>query len=76
MERWIWIDPEVLRAVHEEQLVEHGGAAGIRDQELFESALARPRQVDAYGLPEGGDPTAADLAAFYLHGLAPNHPIS
>jgi len=74
MERWIWIDPEVLRAVHEEQLVEHGGAVGIRDQELFESALARPRQVDAYGLPEGGDPTAADLAAFYLHGLARNHP--
>jgi len=74
MKRWIWIDPEVLLAVHEEQLAEHGGAGGIRDQKLFESALARPQQVDAYGLPEGGEPAAADLAAFYLHGLARNHP--
>jgi len=74
MQRWIWIDPEVLLAVHEEQLAEHGGAAGIRDQELFESALARPQHVDAYGLPEGGEPSAADLSAFYLHGLACNHP--
>ena len=74
MERWIWIDPEVLLAVHEEQLAEHGGAAGIRDQKLFESALARPQHVDAYGLREGGEPTAADLAAFYLHGLACNYP--
>ncbi|MFM7965600.1 MAG: type II toxin-antitoxin system death-on-curing family toxin, partial [Betaproteobacteria bacterium] len=74
MRHWIWIDPEVLLAVHEEQLAEHGGAAGIRDQKLFESALARPQHVDAYGLPEGGEPSAADLSAFYLHGLACNHP--
>jgi death-on-curing protein len=74
MQHWIWIDPEVLLAVHEEQLAEHGGAAGIRDKKLFESALARPQHVDAYGLPEGGKPTAADLSAFYLHGLACNHP--
>jgi hypothetical protein len=56
MRHWIWIDPEVLLAVHEEQLAEHGGAAGIRDQKLFESALARPQQVDAYGLPAGSRP--------------------
>jgi len=36
--------------------------------------LARPQHVDAYGLPEGGEPSAADLSAFYLHGLACNHP--
>lgn len=74
MARWIWIDPEVLLAVHEEQLAEHGGAAGIRDQKLFESALVRPQHVQAYGLPEGGEPTAPDLAAFYLHGIARSHP--
>ena len=36
--------------------------------------MARPQRVDAYGLPEGGEPSAADLSAFYLHGLAWNHP--
>lgn len=71
---WIWLDPEVLIAVHEEQLAEHGGSAGTRDIKLFESAIARPRQVHAYGLPAGGEPSVADLAAFYMHGLARNHP--
>jgi death-on-curing protein len=65
----IWIDPDVLRAVHQEQLVEHGGSAGVRDAGLFESALARARNLSAYG-----DPDAADLAAAYGHGLARNHP--
>lgn len=56
-------------AVHEEQLAEHGGAAGVRDQGLFESALARPQQVARYG-----EPDAADLAAAYAFGLVRNHP--
>ena len=66
---WIWLDPKVLLAVHEEQLAEHGGAAGTRDLGLFESALARPRNLAHYG-----DPDAADLAAAYGYGLARNHP--
>ena len=66
---WVWIDPAVLDAVHEEQLAEHGGAPGVRDIGLFESALARPRNLVAYG-----DPDAAALAAAYGHGLARNHP--
>jgi len=66
---WVWIDPAVLDAVHEEQLAEHGGAPGVRDVGLFESALARPRNLSAYG-----DPDAAALAAAYGHGLARNHP--
>lgn len=66
---WVWIDPAVLRAVHDEQLAEHGGAPGTRDEGLFESALARPRQLAAYG-----DPDVADLAASYGYGLARNHP--
>lgn len=69
MDSWIWLDTEVLRAVHDEQLAEHGGAAGVRDLGLFESALARPRQLASYG-----DPDLADLAAAYGYGLAKNHP--
>ena len=66
---WVWIDPAVLIAVHEEQLAEHGGAGGTRDMGLFDSALARPRNLVAYG-----DPDAADLAAAYGCGIARNHP--
>jgi death-on-curing protein len=66
---WLWLDPDVLRAVHEEQLAEHGGASGTRDGGLFESALARPENLVAYG-----EPDAADLAAAYGFGIARNHP--
>jgi len=66
---WVWIDPVVLQAVHDEQLAEHGGAAGMRDKGLFESALARPQHSAAYGQPD-----AADLAAAYGFGIARNHP--
>ena len=66
---WVWIDAAVLRAVHEEQLVEHGGAPGVRDIGLFESALARPRHLAMYG-----EPDLAALAAAYGYGLARNHP--
>ena len=66
---WVWLDARVLYAVHEEQLVEHGGAAGVCDDGLFESALARPRNLAAYG-----EPDAADLAAAYGYGIARNHP--
>jgi death-on-curing protein len=69
MSRWIWLDPAVLRAVHEEQLAEHGGASGTRDAGLFESALARPENLAAYGAPD-----VAALAAAYGWGLARNHP--
>ncbi|HMX12114.1 MAG TPA: type II toxin-antitoxin system death-on-curing family toxin [Burkholderiaceae bacterium] len=68
-ETWVWIDPAVLYAVHEEQLAEHGGGAGVRDAGLFESALARPVNLAHYG-----EPDAADLAAAYGFGIARNHP--
>ena len=68
MSDWVWLDPQALLAAHDEQLAEHGGASGIRDQGLFESALARPQNLAAYG-----DPDAADLAASYTFGLAKNH---
>ena len=66
---WVWLDPSVLLAVHDEQLAEHGGAGGTRDLGLFESALARPQHLATYGQPD-----AADLAAAYGYGIARNHP--
>lgn len=66
---WVWIAPQVLLAVHEEQLAEHGGAAGTRDTGLFESALARPQNLALYGSPD-----VVDLAASYGFGIARNHP--
>jgi len=69
VKKWVWIDPAVILAVHEEQIAEHGGLAGIRDQGLLESALARPANLAAYGKPDH-----ADLAACYGAGIAKNHP--
>jgi death on curing protein len=69
MSNWVWLDPKVLLAAHDEQLAEHGGASGIRDEDLYESALARPQNLAAYGKPD-----AAALAAAYAFGLAKNHP--
>ncbi len=69
MSEWVWIDSAVLLAVHDEQLAEHGGAAGTRDIGLFESAIARPLQLGHYGTPD-----VADLAAAYGCGIARNHP--
>ena len=68
-EAWVWIEPAVVRAIHEEQLAEHGGGIGTRDAGLLESALARPMQLAAYGTPD-----VAALAASYGYGLAKNHP--
>ncbi len=68
MTDWTWIDRDVLLAAHDEQLQEHGGATGIRDAGLFESALAGPQNLAAYG-----EPDAAALAASYAFGLAKNH---
>lgn len=66
---WIWVAPDVARAAHAEQLAEHGGAEGVRDDGLLESAFARPRNLADYG-----DPDAAALAAAYAYGIARNHP--
>ncbi len=71
MSNWAWLDPKVLLAAHDEQLAEHGGASGIRDDGLFESALARPRNLAAYEKPD-----AAALAVAYAFGLAKNHPFT
>ena len=69
MSTWRWIDRRALLLLHDESIAEHGGAAGIRNQGLLESALARPLNVAVYG-----EPDLADLAASYGVGLAKNHP--
>jgi death-on-curing protein len=66
---WIWVDLAVALAAHDEQLAEHGGARGVRDRGMLESAMARPQNLVAYG-----EPDAADLAAAYAFGIARNHP--
>lgn len=69
MSAWVWLNRAVLIAAHDEQLAEHGGAAGFRDDGLFDSALARPLNLAAYD-----DPDACALAASYAVALAKNHP--
>ena len=65
----VWIDlPEVL-AIHARQLDEHGGASGLRDLDLLESVLARPRQRHAHDNPD-----VFDLAAAYTAAIIGNHP--
>lgn len=67
----IWIERPLAIAIHERQLAEHGGGSGVRDENLLDSALARPQQSHAYGDPP---PDLADLAASLAFGLARNHP--
>ena len=59
---------DVVLAIHDAQLAEHGGLSGVRDSTLVQSALDRPRNLENYEAPD-----AADLAASYAFGLARNH---
>jgi death on curing protein len=67
----VWINKALTLAIHDRQLAEYGGSAGVRDESLLESALARPQQLYAYGDPP---PDLADLAASLVFGLVRNHP--
>ena len=69
MTGWVWVLPEAALAAHREQLAEHGGGNGVRDAGLFDSAMARPQNLAAYG-----EPDAAALASSYAFGIARNHP--
>jgi len=64
-----WVLKQVVLALHSEQLAEHGGSDGIRDENLLDSALARPVNVFAYN--NAAD--IFDLAAAYAFGIARNH---
>ena len=69
MTAWVWIEREVIVAIHEMQLAEHGGLEGVRDAGLLDSALGRPQNLAAYGTPD-----IAALAAAYGWGISRNHP--
>ncbi len=64
-----WLGVESVLVMHEEQLAEHGGASGIRDLGLLDSALARPRNAWSYGQSD-----LVALAALYAAGIMRNHP--
>jgi death-on-curing protein len=66
-----WLDRRDALAIHDRQLAEHGGIAGLRDSGMLESALARPVNRWSYG---EDDP--AELAAAYAFGVARNHPFA
>ena len=68
---WAWVALDVVLAIHDRQIAEHGGLAGTRDAALVDSALARPQNLAAYGKPD-----AAELAAAYAYALAKNHGFS
>lgn len=65
-----WLSKDLMLAIHDEQLAEHGGGIGVRDAGLLDSALSRPQNRFAYD-PASDIPT---LAAAYAFGLARNHP--
>lgn len=68
MTPWRWVCKDVLYAIHDRQLAEHGGLSGVLDAGRLEAALDRQQNLAAYGVPD-----AATLAAAYAYGLARNH---
>ena len=69
MKKPVWVLRETVLTLHEQSLAEFGGAAGIRDEDLLDSALGKPQNFFAYDKP-----TLFDLAASYGFGLVKNHP--
>jgi death on curing protein len=71
MSRIQWIEKHEALTIHLQQLADHGGRDGIRDEGLLESALARPQNLLA---DSDQKPSLARLAASYAFGLARDHP--
>ena len=65
----VWLNTEIVTAMHLRQLAEHGGGAGLRDAGLLDSARRRPINKAQYG-----EPNLGDLAAAYAYDIARNHP--
>lgn len=66
-----FLSAAVAVAVHDRQLAEHGGLAGIKDLGLLDSAIARPLNKHSYG-----EVDLFALAAAYAFGVARNHPFA
>lgn len=64
----VWLPGEIILAIHDEQIAEHGGLAGVRDSGLLDSAPARPQNAFSYGETE-----LCALAALYAAGIVRNH---
>jgi death-on-curing protein len=68
---WFWLTREAVEIFHAEQLAEHGGLSGLKDENALEAALAWPINKAMYENPD-----VYELAAAYLFGIARNHPFS
>ena len=66
---WVWETEPVILAIHDEQLVEHGGTSGLASRSLFESAIHRPIHKEAFS-----DLGVCQLAAAYAFGIIKDHP--
>jgi death on curing protein len=66
-----WLGVDIALAIHDRQIAEHGGIAGVRDMGMLESALGRPINQWVYGQED-----LAQLAAAYAFGIARNHPFA
>ncbi|MBS9719844.1 type II toxin-antitoxin system death-on-curing family toxin [Tianweitania sp. BSSL-BM11] len=71
MTTWKWLSRQAIEIIHNEQVAEHGGLEGLKDENALEAALARPMHKATYG-----EPDVYELAAAYLFGLARNHPFA
>lgn len=71
MSEILWIDNHETLIIHAQQVSEHGGSDGVRDNSLLEAALARPQNLLAYSEDA---PSLPRLAAAYAFGIARNHP--
>ena len=69
MKRPYWITREECLALHDMMLSQYGGIAGVRDENLLDSALARAQQLFSYGKP-----AMVEMAAAYVFGIVKNHP--
>jgi len=67
--RPVWLGDGLALVLHERLVADFGGLAGVRDRGLLESAMARPRQIVAYGRAD-----IVELAAAYAAGIVRNHP--
>jgi death-on-curing protein len=65
----LWISEEIVRVIHQDQIQQHGGRLGIRDENLLSASLARPKHLFVYSQPD-----LFELAAAYGYGLVKNHP--
>jgi death-on-curing protein len=67
----IWVLLESVKAIHKRQIAEHGGTTGVRDSELLESALAKPKNIYLYSKSQSSIPS---LASAYAYAISKNHP--